>query len=252
MEGLDATHALLLVGGGLVAGVVNTIAGGGSFLTVPLLVLAGLPGTLANGTNRIGVLVQYFAAAWRFRAEGFFEPRAVARVLVPVALGSALGALWASRLADAAFQRAFGVLMLVLLLPTLRQLSGPGNGLRPPGRRLGPALSSLLFFAVGLYAGAFQAGLGLPLLFVLLHAGWDAVRANAIKAGVSVVATLAAVPIFAARGLVAWLPALLLAAGFWLGGSLGARLAVRGGERIVRPVLALAVVVLAGHMLGLY
>ena len=60
----------LLVGGGLAAGVVNTLAGGGSLLTVPLLVLLGLPGTVANGTNRVGVLLQNAAAAWRFRAEG--------------------------------------------------------------------------------------------------------------------------------------------------------------------------------------
>lgn len=248
MDALTPLHAVLLLAGGLVAGVVNTLAGGGSLLTVPLLVLLGLPGTVANGTNRVGILLQCGAAAWSFRSRGIFEPRAVARVMLPVAAGAGAGALWVARLADATFERLFGVLMLVLLIPTLRRPPAAADG----GARLGPLVSAALFFGVGLYAGAFQAGVGIPLLFALLHAGWDSVRANAIKVAVVAVATLVAVPVFATQGQIAWLPAALLAAGFTAGGSLGAHLAVRGGERLVRPVLAVAVVALAARMLGVY
>ncbi len=239
------------MGGGLVAGVVNTLAGGGSLLTVPLLVLLGLPGGIANGTNRVGILLQCLAAVWGFRKEGIFEPRRVAEAAVPVVLGSLVGAFAIARLADATFERVFGVLMLLLLVPTLRQLSGrsrpPDDGARPGWSR---GTSALVFFGVGLYAGAFQAGVGLPLLFALLHAGHDVVRANAIKVAVIAVSTVAAVPVFAAQGLIAWGPALLLALGFTAGGRLGARVAARGGERVVRPVLAAAVLLLAARMLG--
>jgi uncharacterized membrane protein YfcA len=248
MDTLTPLHVALLLLGGLVAGVVNTLAGGGSLLTVPLLVLVGLPGTVANGTNRIGILLQSAAAAWSFRSRGVFEPRAVGRVMLPVGAGAGAGALWAAQLADATFERVFGVLMLVLLVPTLRRPPAAGA----PGTRLGPVASAALFFGVGLYAGAFQAGVGIPLLFALLHAGWDSVRANAIKAAVVAVATLVAVPVFAAEGQIEWLPAALLAAGFTAGGSLGAHLAVGGGERLVRPVLAVAVMALAARMLGVY
>ncbi len=251
---LSLPHAALLVVGGLVAGVVNTLAGGGSLLTVPLLVLLGLPGGVANGTNRVGILLQCLAAVWGFRREGIFEPRRVAEAAVPVVLGSLVGAFGIAHLAHATFERVFGVLMLLLLVPTLREVSGRGRareaGAATGGSGWSRTASALVFFAVGLYAGGFQAGVGLPLLFALLHAGHDVVRANAIKVAVIAVSTLAAVPVFAWQGLIDWGPALLLAVGFTAGGRLGARVAARGGERVVRPVLAVAVVLLAARMLG--
>ncbi len=237
---------MLLVAAGLAAGVVNTLAGGGSLLTVPALVLLGLPGNLANGTNRLGILVQSLAALWRFRAEGVSGFRDALPVLAPVAAGSLLGALAISRVADATFERLFGALMLVLLLPTLRR--------RPlaPGRPWPRGIALAVYTGVGLYGGAFQAGIGIVRVFALSRAGFDLVRANAIKLAVVAALTAVALPVFVLRGQVAWLPAALLAAGFAAGGELGARLAVRGGERLIRPVLVAAVLALAGRMLGLY
>ena len=87
---------------------------------------------------------------------------------------------------------------------------------------------------------------------MLSVAGDDLVRAASIKVVVVLALTAAAVPVFLVAGQIAWGPALLLGAGFASGGELGARLAVRGGERVIRPVLVLAVVALAGRMLGLY
>jgi uncharacterized membrane protein YfcA len=78
------------------------------------------------------------------------------------------------------------------------------------------------------------------------------VHANSIKVVINAVLTLTALPVFLMEGQVVWVPALLLGAGFALGGVLGARFAVRGGERVIRPVLALSVVALAGRMIGLY
>ena len=238
----------LLVGGGLLAGIINTLAGGGSLLTVPLLVVMGLPGTLANGTNRVGILLQSLSATWSFQSAGFSERGTVLPVLVPVAAGALLGAVGISHVPDEIFERIFGVLMLVLLVPLLRPR-------RPEARspvRWSPAVTAVAFFAIGMYAGAIQAGVGLPLLVALLHAGHDVVRANAIKVAVIGVATLLAVPVFAIQGQIAWLPALALGAGFAAGGVLGARIAVRGGERMVRPVLAVAVLLLSARMLGVY
>lgn len=239
--------ALLLAGGG-VAGVVNTLAGGGSLLTVPLLVLVGLPGGVANGTNRLGILLQAVLATGSFRLQGISEFRNAGPVLLPVAVGSVVGAAVVSQVPDDAFERLFGIVMLVLLVPTLRRA-------RPGGERRGgwsPPIQALVFFGIGLYGGAFQAGVGIALLFALAHAGFDLVRANALKMIVVAALTLVAVPVFVAEGQIAWAPAGVLAAGYAVGGLLGARVAVRGGERVIRPVLAGAVVLLAGRMVGLY
>jgi uncharacterized membrane protein YfcA len=246
---VDGWDALILVGGGLVAGVVNTLAGGGSLLTVPLLVLTGLPGTLANGTNRVGVLVQNGMAAWGFRAQGVSGFRGAVPIVAPVAIGAVVGAAGASRLPDALFERLFGMIMVVLLVPTLWRPSVPRD--ESPERHSGWA-RSLVFLGIGLYGGAFQAGVGILLVFALSFAGLDLVRANSIKVVVNFCFTLLALPVFLAAGQVAWLPAATLAVGFAAGGALGARLAVRGGERLIRPVLAGAVLALAGRMLGLY
>jgi hypothetical protein len=245
---VTAAEYALLAGAGFVAGAINSIAGGGSLLTVPLLVLLGLPGGLANGTNRVGILVQSAVSAFRFRAEGISGARDAVPLLLPVLLGSTAGAWAISRVADATFERLFGVVMLVLLVPLLRSRA-PGAGPRPVRSRLG---TFLLFLGIGTYGGAFQAGVGIPLLYALSWSGHDLVRANAIKAVVIFALTAVAVPVFVLRGQIAWAPAAALALGFLAGGELGARLAVRGGERLIRPVLVAAVVALAGRMLGLW
>jgi hypothetical protein len=233
------------------AGVVNTLAGGGSLITVPLLVLLGLPGGIANGTNRVGILLQSSVAAWRFRALGVGGRREAAPVLLPVAAGSLLGAWGITQISDALFERAFGVVMLLLLVPLLRELAGAKQARSQTPPRLGLRWGAI-FFAIGLYGGSFQAGVGIPLLFALSHAGFDLVRANAIKVVVTAVLALTAVPVFVLKGQVAWGPAAVLVVGYSAGAALGARLAVRGGERVIRPVVALAVIALAGRMLGLY
>ncbi|MFQ5667464.1 MAG: sulfite exporter TauE/SafE family protein [Candidatus Binatia bacterium] len=247
---VSGAHVALLIGGGVVAGIVNTLAGAGSLLTVPLLVLVGLPGTVANGTNRVGVLCQNIAAAWRFRAEGMSGLRSAGPAVVPVGLGAFTGAFIISRVADKTFETLFGLVMVLLLIPILLR---PAAATAPDaGRRWPAAVSSLVFVAVGLYGGAFQAGVGIALLFALSYAGDDLVHANSVKVVVNAALTLVALPVFIVQQQVAWVPGALLAAGFVLGGVVGVRLAVHGGERIIRPVLAVAVLALAGRMVGIY
>ncbi len=224
---------------------VNTLAGGGSLLSVPLLVLLGLPGTVANGTNRIGVLLQSLVATWRFRGRGLLELRTLLPVLLPVLAGSVAGAFAIARVDDATFERLFGALMLVWLVPTLRRTRAS-----TPGPGFGRIASALVFFALGLYGGALQAGVGIPLVFALVHAGHDLVRANAVKVAVNAALTTAAIPVFATAGQIAWLPALVLGVGFATGAEIGVRLAVAGGERVIRPLLVAGVLLLAARMLG--
>ena len=241
-------EAAILIGGGVAAGVVNTLAGGGSLLTVPLLVLVGLPGTVANGTNRIGILVQNATAAWRFRTLGVSGFAGAAPIVLPICVGSLAGAAAVARIGDDTFETLFGLLMLVVLVPTLRPPRVRAEGAKPWPRWL----TAAVFFAIGLYGGAFQAGVGLLLVAALAHAGLDLVRANSVKAVVNCALSAFAIPAFLLAGQIAWGPALVLAGGFWAGGEIGARVAVHGGERVIRPAMAVAVVALAGRMLGLY
>ena len=243
---MDAQTIAMLATGGLAAGVVNTVAGGGSMLTVPLLVMLGLPGTVANGTNRVGILVQNLAAMRGFHRGGVAALQESVPILLPLCAGALVGAAAVSQVSDEAFERSFGLLMLVVLAPTLWAPRASQANHRP-----WPApLRTAVFLAIGAYGGAFQAGVGIALLLALGRTEHDLVTANAIKVIVIAAVTLLSLPVFLIEQQIAWGPALVLAAGFGVGGQLGARLALRGGERIIRATLAVAVVALAARMLG--
>lgn len=240
-------EALLLVVGGLTAGVVNTLAGGGSALTVPLLVLAGVPGNQANGSNRVGILAASAAAAASFRRTGATSIAGTRAVLVPTIVGSIIGSVTISRIADDTFETIFGLLMIPIVLLTVFKPKA-----KLDARPWPVWVTALVFLAIGLYGGAFQAGVGLVLLAALTRAGYDLVTANNIKVVINFSVTAIALPVFILAGDVVWAPALVLAAGFMAGGWFGAKLAVRGGERVVRIFMVGAAMFLAGKLLGLW
>ena len=114
-------EAVFLLVGGAVAGTINAMAGGGSTLTVPLLVLAGVPGIAANGSNRVGILTSNIASHLSFRRSGVkVDVRSLPAVLAPAIVGAAVGAFGISRVTDEAFERGFGLLMIPLVLLSLR------------------------------------------------------------------------------------------------------------------------------------
>jgi uncharacterized protein len=154
-----------------------------------------------------------------------------------------------SQLADDTFERLFGFVMIPILILSLRRPNDEAMADRPQWPTW---LTTIVFFGIGLYGGAFQAGVGLMMIVALSRAGVDLVIANNIKAMVNFVFTAFALPVFIINGDVDWAPALVLAAGLATGGFIGAHITVAGGERVIRPVLVIAVLVFAGRILGLY
>ncbi len=238
---------LILIIGGLFAGVINSMAGGGSLLSVPLLALAGVGGTAANGTNRVAVLIQNMTGAYGYARRNVGNRARTIQVLVPAVVGGLFGSMVASQIPDELFERLFGFLMLPLLALSIWKPKPDTE--QPPWPRW---LSSLVFVVVGFYAGAVQAGVGLIILLVLSRAGFDLVTANAMKTVVILAITVMAVPVFIYNDQVRWLPALVLSIGMGIGGFVGANVAVDGGERVIRPVLVVVVLALASRMLGLW
>ena len=246
---MEWIHVVVLLGGGLVAGVINAMAGGGSLLTVPLLVFADVPGNSANGSNRVGVLANSFTAASTFRRLGVAGLTGIGRILGPAVVGSVVGSIVISQLADDAFEKLFGFVMIPILVLSLRKPDAEALADRPQWPTW---LTPLVFFGIGVYGGAFQAGVGLIMIVALSRAGVDLVTANNIKAIVTFVFTFFALPVFIIAGDVEWAPALVLACGLATGGYIGARVTVVGGERVIRPVLVIAVIIFSGRLLGLY
>lgn len=238
----------LLALGGVLAGVINAIAGGASMLTVPLLVFAGVPGNAANGSNRLGVIASSATAAFEFRRKGVQDLKKVWSVLGPVVAGSLIGAFLVSKfLSGDAFERVFGFLMVPILILSIRKPKPTLDGDGWPRW-----VTVLVFLGIGMYGGAFQAGIGLLLIVALSRSGLDLVTANSVKVLVNLTVSSVALPVFIAQGYFELAPALALGFGFAAGGWLGANVSVRGGEKVIRPVMIAAVLAFSGKLLGLY
>jgi uncharacterized membrane protein YfcA len=243
---------IIILISGLVAGFVNTIAGGGSFLTLAALELAGLPGALANGTNRVAIEIQNIMAVLGFRSKGISNLRLSAALAFPALLGAILGAYIVIDLPEIVFHRVLAVAMLIMLVILIvnpkRWLSGREVKLTP-GRAV---IGFMVFFAIGFYGGAIQAGVGFLLIAALvLVAGLDLVKTNSHKVFIVGTYTLFALLMFALRGQVNWLLGLILAVSNGAGAWVASRLSVDKGERLVRIVLGVMLVVLTVRYLGL-
>jgi hypothetical protein len=229
---------------GFAAGFVNTLAGSGSLITVPILILLGLPANVANGTNRVGVTFQNLVAVATFLRHGALHSAGAARLVAPAVLGGILGARLAVDLDEALLRRVIGGLMVVLLVVMLVRPERWLEGTRA-GRRARPWLEIPVFFAIGVYGGFIQIGVGIFLMTgLVLCAGYDLVAANAVKNVITLAFTAAALVVFVVNGQVLWGLGLALAVFQGAGAWLAARLAVRRGARFVRWVL-IAIVVLS-------
>ena len=248
-ESLPPEFFPLLILAGCASGFLNVMAGGGSMLSLPILLLAGLPAPVANGTLRVAIIVQNLVAIGTFRRHGFAELKKALWLSLFACTGAAAGALIGVRVAGPWFDR---IVVLTMVLVTLAVLRGrPGRKQRevrvsPARRRLGYAALLLS----GAWAGFIQVGVGF-LLMPALHRilGMDLVRVNMYKVVILVPCTILALAIFAWQSQILWLVGLTLAAGNGIGGWLGARVTLSRGEGVIRAVFVIAVAAMAVSLL---
>jgi uncharacterized protein len=234
---------LALAGAGIVAGFLNTLAGGGSLLTLPALMLLGLPADLANGTNRLSVLSQSAAGMLGFRSHGKLDSGALVPVVTPTVIGAAIGAATAAHVPAPVLKYVLlGSMMTMAVVIT----AFPGLITAPvdseprfASRRLAATLG---LFAVGLYGGFVQAGVGFLLLGVLCGViRYDLVRANALKLACVAVYGIVALAIYAWAGQVSWLIGALLAVYTIIGAKIAVRFALRANQRGLRWLVLVCV-----------
>lgn len=233
-----------LLAAGVAAGFINTMAGGGSLLTLPALMLLGMPANVANGTNRLAVVTQSLSGVHAFHREGKLHTAAVLPVATPTIAGALLGA-GAAAIAPPEILKPIllGTMIAMALLMLVRKKAlTPSEDEEPRSPWKHP--SALLgLFAAGVYGGFVQAGVGFVLLAVLGGLlRYDAVRANALKLVCTLLFTLPALAIFAYADQVAWLPAAVLAVGTVAGSQLGVRFAVKAPARVINAIIFVCVV----------
>lgn len=241
---------LILFGVGVLAGGLNVMAGGGSSLTLPALIFLGLDSTAANGTNRVAILLQNVSAVLSYRKEKVSDIR-VSLTLAAFALpGAVLGALIAVRISNEWFERILGIVMIGIIISMLIPRSKKeytGSQIRRTW------IIYPVMFGIGLYGGFIQVGVGFLIMAALYHLlRLNLVFVNMHKVFIVLVYTVPALLIFIWTGNVDWKLGLGLAAGNALGGWWAARLSVRGGEKIIRYVLMLAILIMSLKLLGLF
>ncbi len=248
---LNWWKVVVLLATGAVAGFINTFSGGGAMITVPALVLMGMPAEIANATNRVGTLQQSLTSAVGFERSGNLEKRAVLPMLVPTMSGAVLGALLATWIPPQAFKPLIlGVMiafaLLMLLLP---EVIAPPEGARTYTLRERP-LGIVMLFGAGVYAGMVQAGVGL-ILMMALAAGlrYDLTRTNALKVVCTAFFSIAALAVFIPAGFVDWVPAIVVAAGMTAGAIFSVRFVLTVSQRVVKWVLFIMVCLTAGSAL---
>lgn len=236
---------LAVVGVGLVAGIINTLAAGGSLLTLPLLIIPlGIPSTNANAINRIAILLQNIVGVRKFQKKQVLDLKQDYKLAIPALIGSALGAYIATRISAPAMDVAIGVVMLVMFLLVLLNPSSWVKG--KDGSSPVPAwVQYIIFFFIGIYGGFIQAGVGFFLLTgLVLGCGCDLVKANGIKVLIILFYTPIALTLFIVSGLLTWeyvLIGLFLAAGNMLGAYIGVNMAVKWGAGFLRYMLLVAI-----------
>src|SRR6056297_3750267 len=250
---MSILNIVLILIAGTAAGFMNTLAGGGSLITLPALITLGLPSAVANGTNRIALMIQNIVAISNFKNKGYFNSKLSFMLGIPAVLGSIIGARLAISLADAVFNRILAIVMVIMLALILWNPTKKYKKIKEKLNGKNKVIAIIAFFFVGIYGGFIQAGVGIIIITTLtLLTGFSLVKINSIKVFVVAIYMVSSLLIFIFSGNVNWILGLILAVGNGFGAWLGSTLAVKRGEKIVKVVLTVAVLMMAANLLGLY
>ncbi|WP_405206515.1 sulfite exporter TauE/SafE family protein [Aquimarina sp. LLG6339-5] len=237
---------ILLVIVGFIAGVINTIAGGGSLLTLPMLIFMGLPPAIANGTNRIGIFIQSITSVAGFKSKGIKPSIFSVYLGLSALIGSLIGAKIAIDIKGETFNK---ILAIVMLIVVLFMVFKPKVNLVDFTERIQGkyrVYSIIIFFIIGIYGGFIQAGVGIFILLALSTINrMSLVSSNAVKALVVFIYTIGALIIFAYNSQINYLYGFVLAFGNASGGWIASRWSVKKGDGIVKVFLVIMVIAMA-------
>lgn len=242
---LTLLTTLLIVGAGVIGGFINTLAGGGSMLTLPALMMLGMPADLANATNRVGVLMQSIAGAGEFYRKEHLPTRVILPVLLPTLIGTLVGAILASYLPTDWLKPVLLITMVGMAFVMLVRPAtlAPPSETQPRSVKDSPGAAVGLLIA-GIYGGFVQAGVGFILIAALAGGlRYDLIRTNALKVVCTAALSLLALIVFIVRDQVLWIPGLILAAGTVLGAILSVKFAINVGQVVLKWILFIMVTI---------
>lgn len=243
---------VLLILAGFMVGVINTIAGSGTVITYSLFMMLGLPVNFANGTIRLGVIMQTLTSTLNFKKHNTLDWKKGFKLAIPVVIGSIVGAQIAVEINEAVFEKILaGVLLIMLFFIFYR----PEKWLRGQIQKIQSKptiIQLLLFFIIGLYGGFIHIGVGIFMLSVLvLNAGYDLVKANAIKVMTVFLYSPFALAVFIMNDQVHYGMGSIAAIGNIFGGYVGSKMAISRGSNFVRWVLIVVIIIFSAYLLNI-
>ena len=213
---------------GIVAGIVNTLAGGASVLVLSILLFMGMPANIANGTNRLGILVQNFTGSSTFYRSGLLDIKGSLKYIIPSVIGAIGGAMIAADIDQNTLEIFVGVIMSIMLIPIIFKPQGKKNSfLKHQNKKGFKVLNTLLFLLIGFYGGFVQAGIGLIIMVVLPQISkLSLIKGNAVKMAIILIYTIPVMGIFIINGQIDWWIAIWLAIGQIIGTKVAGKFAV--------------------------
>ncbi len=239
-------HYALLIGVGFAVGFINTVAGGGSLLSLPVLIFLGLPPSVANGTNRVAIVIQTATAVAGFKSKGVSTFPFNAYLGFSALIGSIIGAYIAVDIDGRLFNRILAIIMVTVIFIIIFKPKTDKKHLseRLTGKYLWIGIIAFFFF--GIYGGFINAGLGFIMIFFLHFVShMTLVRANATKVAIVFMYMLSALAVFALNDKVDWFVGLILAIGNASGAWLASRYSVKKGDRFIKTFILIMVAVMA-------
>ncbi len=233
---------LLVILIGLIAGFINTLAGSGSIISIVMLMSLGLPPNVANGTNRIAILMQNIVGVASFKKQKVFEWKEGIWLAIPAVIGATIGAFSAVNLKNDIMEVVIAFILLfmlgILIIKPDKWIKGQAGKFKEKPS----ILQIIIFFFIGLYGGFIQAGVGFFLLAgLVLSAGFDLVKSNAIKMLIVLLYIPFTIAIFAYNHQINYLLGFMLGLGNMLGAFIGSKISVKWGPKFIRYFLIIII-----------
>ena len=233
---------------GAVVSLINSIAGGGSTLSLPLMIFLGMPATVANGTNRIGLIIGNCSSVFNLMKHGYLNKKIFLQLLLPTIAGTAIGAFFLVRIGDRAFQAILAcVICLVVVMSNLRKDILGKPPATPPEKLTWKG--ALGFALISIYGCIVQVGVGFVQIFGLTrYTGLDPIRVNALKNALTNVFLLMSTTVLGIAGKINWPIAIVMAAGAWLGGYCGSFLQRKKGNKFIQHFVSATSIAMAVYL----
>ncbi len=246
---MQTLEVIALIISGLFVGFINTLAGGGTIISLTVLMILGLPANVANGTNRIPIIIQNIVAVRNFHKKKILDTSKALALGIPAVIGSIIGSLIVIKLDQKIIEICFGIVMLVMLFFLIYKPSVWLKGKEELMKRKTTVWMMLLFFLIGVYGGFIHVGVGYFLLIgLVLGAGYDLVRGNAIKNFIVLLYVPFTLIIFVINDQVRWDYGLIHAIGNFIGAYVASKWASEWGANFVRWMLIVIIFLSSLHM----